>query len=311
MKIFAWTALLTLIGTWLIIPAFGAEYATDFLEPGNPGGGSGSLKTFDASWTLGVGKTFAIDVWAADIPEKIITSGFEMFYDPARLRLVSVEAYDGDATGTQGNPHCCPGLAGLWDPEATSQREDPYGPGSYTLVLLQFSCVAPDAGGDVIIARVTFQGLAAGSSEITFQGIDDFDTTVGCASGIVYDAQMGAHTITISQEGQGSSTTTTSSLSTTTSSISSSTTSTPSSTTSTTTGCLSEKLYGRYAHETILLRNFRDKVLSRTAEGRELVHLYYLWSPAIVIAMERNEEFEDWIKEMIDDALPMIQRIVE
>jgi len=30
-----------------------------------------------------------------------------------------------------------------------------------------------------------------------------------------------------------------------------------------------------------------------------------------VNAMEGNEEFKSWVKEMIDDALPMIQKAVE
>jgi len=51
--------------------------------------------------------------------------------------------------------------------------------------------------------------------------------------------------------------------------------------------------------------------LSKTAEGRELIHLYYLWSPAVVGTMEGNEEFKAWVKEMIDDALPMIQKTVQ
>jgi hypothetical protein len=51
--------------------------------------------------------------------------------------------------------------------------------------------------------------------------------------------------------------------------------------------------------------------LSQTAEGRELIHLYYLWSPAIVSAMEGNEEFKAWVKQMIDDALPMIQKTAQ
>jgi hypothetical protein len=74
---------------------------------------------------------------------------------------------------------------------------------------------------------------------------------------------------------------------------------------------MSESIYGGNAEETRLLRAFRDRVLSQTTEGRELIHLYYLWSPAIVGAMEGNEEFKAWVKEMIDDALPMIQKAVE
>jgi len=298
MKIVTSMVMLAFIGIWLMSPAYGVEYGTDFLEPGNPGGVSGSLKTFDDEWPLGAGETFAIDIWAADIPETIISSGFEMLYNPAQVSLVSVQAYDGED------------IDGPWDGTATVKMPDAYGPGSYVLALVQLGiCPAPDTGGDVIIARVTFQCLAAGSSEITFQGIDGFDTTVGCTSAVVYDSQMGSHTIIINQEGQGTSTTT--SPSTTTSSISSSTTSSPSTTTTTIKRCLSESIYGGNGEETRLLRHFRDTVLSRTAEGRELINLYYLWSPVVVSAMEGNEEFKTWVKQMIDDMLPMIQQTVE
>lgn len=299
MKNITFLTVFALIACGMISPAFGVGYGTDFLEPGNPGGASGSLKTFDEEWTLGVGDTFAIDIWAADIPETIITSGFEMFYNPAQVRLVSVQAYDSED------------IAGPWDGSGTNKIPNPYGPGSYALALLQFSCATPDAGGDVIIAKVTFQCLAVGSSEITFQAIDSFDTTVGCiGDNIVYDPQMGTHSITIAQEYQVTSTST-SSPSTTTSSISSSTTSLPSTTTTTVKRCLSESIYGGNAEETKLLRHFRDNVLRHTAEGRELISLYYLWSPAIVSAMQENEEFQAWVKEMIDTALPMIEEAVE
>jgi hypothetical protein len=297
MKNITFLTVFALIACGMISPAFGVGYGTDFLEPGNPGGVSGSLKTFDDEWTIGVGETFSIDVWAADIPETIISSGFEMFYNPAQMRLVSVQAYDSED------------IAGPWDSATTTKVADPYGPGSYWIALAQLGCVPPDKTGDVIIARVTFRCLTTGSSQITFQTAESFDTTVGCNSAFVYDPQMDTHAITIFQEGQGTSTT--SSPSTTTSSISSSTTSSPSTTTTTIKRCLSESIYGGNAKETKLLRHFRDTVLSKTAEGRELINLYYLWSPVIVSAMEGNEEFKAWVKEMIDDALPMIQKTVQ
>lgn len=298
MKNFTFIAVLALLAGLMGSPAFGVQYSMDLLEPGNPGGVATGLKTFDDSWTIGTGDTFSIDIWAAGIPETIISSGFEMFYNPAQVRIVSVQAYDGvDITGP-------------WDGTATVKIPDPYGPGSYALALVQLGCLPPDDDGDVIIAKVTFQCLAEGNSEISVQGIDGFDTTVGCNSAVVYDSQMGTGTITISQEDQGTSTTT-SSPSTTTSSIASSTTSSPSTTTTTIKRCLSESIYGGTGEETRLLRHFRDTVLSKTAEGRELINLYYLWSPAIVNAMEGNEEFKSWVKEMIDDALPMIQKAVE
>jgi hypothetical protein len=84
---------------------------------------------------------------------------------------------------------------------------------------------------------------------------------------------------------------------------------------STTTGpddhCLSKKLYGEQSEETELLREFRDSVLSKTAEGQEIIKLYYLWSPAILAAMERDEAFRNWVKETIDSILPVIESEVE
>ena len=34
-------------------------------------------------------------------------------------------------------------------------------------------------------------------------------------------------------------------------------------------------------------------VLNETPEGREMIRLYYEWSPALVKAMEGNEEFKE------------------
>jgi len=89
-----------------------------------------------------------------------------------------------------------------------------------------------------------------------------------------------------------------------------STTSTSNSST-TTTICKIELIYGADSEETELLRSFRDNVLSQTPEGQELIRLYYQWSPAIVKAMEEDEEFKDEVKEMIDGVLELIRGGVE
>jgi len=54
------------------------------------------------------------------------------------------------------------------------------------------------------------------------------------------------------------------------------------------------------------IRAFRDDVLSQTASGREIIRLYYQWSPIIVKAMEKDEEFKKQVKEMIDGVLLLI-----
>jgi hypothetical protein len=71
--------------------------------------------------------------------------------------------------------------------------------------------------------------------------------------------------------------------------------------------CPSTKIYGAYAEETKILRYFRDNVLSQTPAGQELIKAYYEWSPIILNAMEKNKDFEEEIKEMIDAMLPLIQ----
>jgi len=73
--------------------------------------------------------------------------------------------------------------------------------------------------------------------------------------------------------------------------------------TTTTTICKILKIYGEGSEEVKVLRSLRDDVLSQTPEGREIIRLYYQWSPAIIKAMEEDEEFKEWVKEMIDGVL--------
>ena len=75
--------------------------------------------------------------------------------------------------------------------------------------------------------------------------------------------------------------------------------------------CCTEEIYGDNSKETELLRYFRDNVLNKTSEGRELIRLYYQWSPAIVKAMDEDEDFKEQVKEMIDGVLPLIENTVK
>jgi len=67
--------------------------------------------------------------------------------------------------------------------------------------------------------------------------------------------------------------------------------------------CVAKVIYGKASEEVELLRYVRDNVLSQTPEGREIIKLYYHWSPVIVKAMEKDEEFEEDMKGMIDGVL--------
>jgi hypothetical protein len=71
--------------------------------------------------------------------------------------------------------------------------------------------------------------------------------------------------------------------------------------------CLIRKIYGENSEEVEFLRNFRDHLLSKTPGGRELIGLYYRLSPAIVKAMEGDEEFREEVKKIIDNTLTLIE----
>ena len=70
--------------------------------------------------------------------------------------------------------------------------------------------------------------------------------------------------------------------------------------------CALALLYGE-SDETELLRFVRDNILSRTPEGRELIKVYYQWSPIIVQIMTTDENFKEELKDVINDALPLLE----
>ena len=70
-------------------------------------------------------------------------------------------------------------------------------------------------------------------------------------------------------------------------------------------------IYGTHSDETAMLRHFRDHFLSKTSEGRELIKLYYQWSPMILKAMEADGEFWEEVTELIDGILPLVEGTTE
>jgi hypothetical protein len=71
--------------------------------------------------------------------------------------------------------------------------------------------------------------------------------------------------------------------------------------------CPLQKIYGKNAKEVAILRNFRDELLSQTLEGRELIKLYYQWSPVIVKAIEKDGGIKESLQEIIDEIVQLIQ----
>jgi hypothetical protein len=64
--------------------------------------------------------------------------------------------------------------------------------------------------------------------------------------------------------------------------------------------CTMETIYGEDSEEVVILKYVRDHVLQGTPEGRELVKLYYAWSPFIGRMIENDPELQDELKEMLD-----------
>ena len=85
----------------------------------------------------------------------------------------------------------------------------------------------------------------------------------------------------------------------------------PITTTKPATTCPLKEIYGEGSFQVALLRAVRDNFLSQTPEGRELITLYYRWSPVVVRAMEEDEAFKEDLKNMIDRLMPMIEQAVE
>ncbi len=69
--------------------------------------------------------------------------------------------------------------------------------------------------------------------------------------------------------------------------------------------CVAKAIYGEDSEVIEHLRIVRDHFLSSTQEGRELIKVYYQWSPVIVEAIESDAEFKQEIKELIESIIPI------
>jgi rhodanese-related sulfurtransferase len=72
--------------------------------------------------------------------------------------------------------------------------------------------------------------------------------------------------------------------------------------------CPAEMMYGENAEEILLLREFRDIVLSKTAQGQNIVRLYCAVSPALRNMMNQDKAIKYRIKKAIDDVLPEVRK---
>ena len=171
-------------------PALGIQYCKDFLEPGNFGGWTNGLRTWDEEWTMTVSENVEMDIWINDVPEALQIGGvFINVLDPSKVTIVDVKPYDNNL------------LPGPWNSSLTGLTE--VVPGQiYSVTLKQDALVIPKAGGgfpngDIIIARVTFLCEAAGDADVQISTIPSVGT-IGSPT-ITYDSQIAPNTVTIHQ----------------------------------------------------------------------------------------------------------------
>jgi len=70
--------------------------------------------------------------------------------------------------------------------------------------------------------------------------------------------------------------------------------------------CPAEEIYGEHSAQTELLRILRDKTLSKTKAGQEIIRLYYELAPAIAKGMKEDKGFKEEVKQIIDSILELI-----
>ncbi len=75
--------------------------------------------------------------------------------------------------------------------------------------------------------------------------------------------------------------------------------------------CVAETIYGKDSEETELLREYRDKVLSKSATGRQMIKTYYDLSPAVVEVLQNNDTARASTRRVLDSLMPAIREKVK
>ena len=119
-----------------------------------------------------------VDIRLSDVPEKLLTSGFMLTYDPSQMEIIGADVYDGTA------------LTGPWDSDMTNTVANPAGQlGKYMVIVGNLGSVAPDENGNINIARLRINCTGNCDGTFTVTPVPDFDTSVGNSS-TVYDKKM-------------------------------------------------------------------------------------------------------------------------
>jgi len=78
-----------------------------------------------------------------------------------------------------------------------------------------------------------------------------------------------------------------------------------------TVSCPAASMYGEAAPETLILRKYRDEVLSQSIMGRALIRAYYSAAPRLVQITNKYPAAGTAVKKVIDALLPLIEKQVD
>jgi hypothetical protein len=150
----------------MVGPALAATYQVDILESGNPGGWTGSLKTFDSTYQSTVPQTLEIDIWMTDAPGGATAGGAFLDFRGSidKITYVNVLRYNNEAGQ----------LPGPWQTGAGVVVE--VEPGLLVVVVGNLGTAQPDGDDDLIVAKLTVDYLANGTGAIDVSTIEGVAT---------------------------------------------------------------------------------------------------------------------------------------
>jgi hypothetical protein len=74
--------------------------------------------------------------------------------------------------------------------------------------------------------------------------------------------------------------------------------------------CAAVAVYGRDSEETEVLREYRYKVLSKSATGRQMIKTYYELSPNVAEVLQKNDAARANARRVLDSLMPAIREKV-
>jgi len=250
------------------------------------------------------------------IPDSVTTIGDGAFQDCTSLTSVTI---GNSVTSIGGSAfYYCTNLTSVTIGNSVTSIGDSAFLGCASLTRAYFLGNAPSMGMGVFALCTSNFSICytAGSTGFTTPTWNGYPTAV--CDPYATTTTMQPTTTTTSVQATTTSTvqppTTTTANLTTTTTVQPSTSTAPISTTTTTTKpplCATEAIYGEHAEQTKLLRAYRDSVLSKTAEGQELIKTYYKLSPTVTKLLEQMPLLKNRAKTFIDSMLPGIRKKVE